>query len=68
LEPEAMAAAIDAALRMPLAERQARHRRMYRHLAAHDIDRWAESFLAALMESRQQPRLFDNIRQLFAVR
>jgi hypothetical protein len=41
---------------------------MYRHLAAHDIDRWAESFLAALMESRQQPRLFDNIRQLFAVR
>ena len=68
LEPEAMAAAIDAALRMPLGERQARHRRMYRHLAAHDIDRWAESFLAALMESRQQPRLFDNIRQLFAVR
>ena len=67
-EPEAIAAAIDAALQMPLAERQARHRRMYRHLAAHDIDRWAESFLAALMESRQQPRLFDNIRQLFAVR
>ena len=68
LEPEAMAAAIDAALRMPLAERQARHRRMYRHLAAHDIDRWAESFLAALMESQQQPGLLDNIRQLFAVR
>ena len=68
LEPEAMGAAIDAALRMPLADRQARHRRMYRHLSAHDIDRWAESFLAALMESRQQPRLFDNIRQLFVVR
>lgn len=68
LEPEAMGASIDAALRMPLADRQARHRRMYRHLSAHDIDRWAESFLAALMESRQQPRLFDNIRQLFVVR
>jgi len=67
-EPEGIAAAIDTALQMPLAERQARYRRMYRHLAAHDIDRWAESFLAALMESRQQPRLFDNIRQLFAVR
>ena len=67
-EPEGIATAIDAALQMPLGERQARHRRMYRHLAAHDIDRWAESFLAALMESRQQPRLFDNIRQLFAVR
>src|SRR5579872_7288464 len=46
-EPEGIAAAIDAALQMPLGERQARHRRMYRHLAAHDIDRWAESFLAA---------------------
>ena len=67
-EPEGIAVAIDTALRMPLAERQARHRRMYRHLAAHDIDSWAESFLQALTESRQQPRLFDNIRQLFAVR
>ncbi|HEV2186394.1 MAG TPA: trehalose-6-phosphate synthase [Stellaceae bacterium] len=67
-EPEAMAAAIDGALRMPLAERQARHRRMYRHLAANDIDRWAERFLAALAESRQPATLFDNIRQLFQVR
>jgi trehalose 6-phosphate synthase len=67
-ETEAMAAAIDAALRMPLPERQARYHRMYRHLAANDIDRWAERFLAALAESRQQPRLFDNIRQLFAAR
>jgi trehalose 6-phosphate synthase len=67
-ETEAMATAIDAALRMPLAERQARHKRMYRHLAANDIDHWAERFLAVLAESRQHPRLFDNIRQLFAVR
>jgi trehalose 6-phosphate synthase len=68
LESEGMAAAIDSALQMPLAERQERHRRMYRHLAANDIDRWAERFLTALAESRQQPRLFDNIRQLFATR
>ena len=67
-EPEAIAAAIDTALQMPLPERQTRHRRMYRHLAANDIDRWAESFLAALMESRHPPRIFDNLRQLFAVR
>ena len=67
-EPEAMAAAIDAALQMPLDERQRRYRRMYRHLAVHDIDRWAESFLAALMESRHPPRIFNNLRQLFAVR
>jgi trehalose 6-phosphate synthase len=67
-EPEAMAAAIDTALQMPLAERRERHRRMYRHLAANDIDRWADRFLAALAESQQGPRLFDNIRQLFAAR
>jgi trehalose 6-phosphate synthase len=67
-EPEAMAAAIEAALRMPRAERQARYRRMFRHLAVNDIDRWAESFLSALMESRQPLRLFENIRQLFAAR
>jgi trehalose 6-phosphate synthase len=53
---------------MPLAERQERYRRMFRHLAANDIDGWAESFLAALMESRQPLRIFDNLRQLFAVR
>src|SRR6202034_1192243 len=34
LESEAMAAAIDSALRMPLPERMARHRGMFRHLAA----------------------------------
>jgi trehalose 6-phosphate synthase len=67
-ESEAMAGAIDAALQMPLDERQGRYRRMYRHLAVNDIDRWAESFLSALMESRQSPRIFSNLRQLFAVR
>lgn len=67
-ETEGMAAAIDAALQMPLDERQRRYRRMFRHLAANDIDRWAESFLSALLESRQPPSMFSNLRQLFAVR
>jgi trehalose 6-phosphate synthase len=67
-EPEAVAAAIDTALQMPLPERQARYRRMYRHLAANDIDRWAESFLTALTDARHPSRIFSNLRQLFAVR
>jgi trehalose 6-phosphate synthase len=67
-EPEAMAASIDTALKMPLSERQARHRRMFRHLAGNDIDRWAERFLAALVESRQPVGFFDNLRQIFAAR
>jgi trehalose 6-phosphate synthase len=66
-EPEAMAAAIDGALQMPLAERQTRHQRMFRHLAANDIDRWAERFLAALAESRQ-PGLLNNLWERIAVR
>ena len=68
LEAEAMATAIDGALRMPLSERQSRHRSMFRHLAANDIDRWAERFLAALTESRQPGTLFENLRQLFVAR
>jgi len=69
LEAEAIAKAIDEALQMPLAERKDRHRRMYRHLAVNDIDRWAERFLTALAESQHHaPRLLDNLRQLFAVR
>jgi trehalose 6-phosphate synthase len=67
-EPEAVAAAIDAALQMPLAERQTRYRRMFRRLAANDIDGWAESFLAALMEARSPSSIFTNLRQLFAAR
>jgi trehalose 6-phosphate synthase len=67
-ESEAVAQAIDDALRMPLNERQARHRGMLRHLLANDIDSWAEAFLAALAESRQPAGLFFNLRQLFAAR
>jgi trehalose 6-phosphate synthase len=67
-ETEAVAHAIDDALRMPLDERKARHRGMFRHLIANDIDRWAEAFLAALVESRQPAGLFSNLRQFFAAR
>src|SRR5580704_2737869 len=68
LETEAMAAAIDTALKMPLAERQQRYRRMFSHLAANDIDRWAERFLAALGETPQPIRILDNLRHIFAAR
>jgi trehalose 6-phosphate synthase len=67
-EPEAMAAAIDHALHMPLAERQARHRGMFRHLVENDIDRWAQRFLAALTESRQPTGLLNNLWERFAAR
>jgi trehalose 6-phosphate synthase len=67
-EPEGMAEAIKIALDMPLEERVERQRGMYEHLLANDIDRWAESFLTALGESREQPGLLKGLRQLFAQR
>ncbi|HLJ71012.1 MAG TPA: alpha,alpha-trehalose-phosphate synthase (UDP-forming) [Roseiarcus sp.] len=67
-ETEGMAAAIKAALEMPLDERKARFQRMYDHLVENDIDRWAERFLSALGETREQPGLLSSLRQLFAVR
>jgi trehalose 6-phosphate synthase len=63
-ETEAMAEAIKTALEMPLAERQERHNRMFNHLAANDIDRWAERFLAALAECRQQSGIFPGFTSL----
>jgi trehalose 6-phosphate synthase len=63
-----MAAAIKAALEMPLNERKKRFQRMYDHLAENDIDRWADRFLLALGETREQPGLLSSLRQLFAVR
>jgi trehalose 6-phosphate synthase len=64
-EPDAMTEAIKTALDMPLAERQDRHSRMFNHLVANDIDRWAERFLAALVESRPRSRVLDGLQQLF---
>jgi trehalose 6-phosphate synthase len=65
-ETEAMAAAIKTALEMPLAERRKRHERMFAHLAANDIDRWAGRFLTALGEARQRPGILDGLRRFFA--
>ena len=67
-ETEGMAEAIKNALEMPLEDRKERQQRMFEHLAANDIDRWAERFLAALGESREQPGLLRGLRQLFAQR
>jgi trehalose 6-phosphate synthase len=67
-EAEAVATAIKQALEMPLEERIARHKRMFAHLAANDIDLWAETFLNALGETREQPSLLNSLRQLFVLR
>jgi trehalose 6-phosphate synthase len=65
-EPEAVAAAIGQALDMPIEERRERHKAMFDHLSTNDIDLWAETFLNALGETREQPRLLQSLRQLFA--
>jgi trehalose 6-phosphate synthase len=65
-EHEAVAAAINTALEMPLAERRRRYERMFAHLAANDVDRWAKRFLTALGEARQRPRILDGLRRFFA--
>jgi trehalose 6-phosphate synthase len=67
-EAEGVAAGIKQALAMPLDERKDRHARMFDHLAVHDIDRWAERFLAALGEARERPGLMKGLRSLFAQR
>lgn len=43
-----VAAALQQALHMPLAERQERHSAMLAHLRRHDITRWREDYVAAL--------------------
>src|SRR4029079_14691935 len=47
-DQEAMAAAIDQALSMPLDERQARHSNMVKVLSENDIKGWGARFIAAL--------------------
>ena len=47
-DQEAVAAAIDQALSMPLDERKARHSEMIAALSANDIKDWGERFLTAL--------------------
>ena len=64
-ETEGMAAAIKTALQMPLEERRARHSAMFAQIEKNDIDRWAESFLARLGETRK-PHFITQLRSLFA--
>jgi trehalose 6-phosphate synthase len=48
-DTEAVAAAINRALAMPLEERRERHQAMYETLLHNDIAHWAERFIATLM-------------------
>ena len=63
-ETEGMAQAIRIALEMPLDERQSRYRSMYATIEKNDIDRWAETFLAKLSETRRS-FLIGQLRSLF---
>jgi trehalose 6-phosphate synthase len=63
-ECDAVAAALKRALGMPSFERRERHGPMLEHLLVHDIDHWAESYLAALAETRQRPSLMGDLRAL----
>jgi trehalose 6-phosphate synthase len=51
-DPDSVAAAIARALAMPLAERKARHAKLYAALLANDISKWGDRFLAALMGTK----------------
>jgi trehalose 6-phosphate synthase len=61
-ESDAVAAALKRALEMPLFERRERHGPMLEHLLVHNIERWAEDYLAALAETRQRPSLMSDLR------
>jgi trehalose 6-phosphate synthase len=61
-ESDAVAAALKRALGMPLFERRERHAPMLEHLLVHNIELWAESYLAALAETRQRPSLMSDLR------
>ncbi len=63
-ETEGMAQAMRAALEMPLEERRARYSSMYERIEKNDIDRWAETFLAKLTETRRS-FLIGQLRSLF---
>ncbi|RYB03030.1 alpha,alpha-trehalose-phosphate synthase (UDP-forming) [Lichenibacterium ramalinae] len=63
-ETEGMAQAMRVALEMPLDERQARFKVMFERISRNDIDRWAETFLAKLSETRRS-FLIGQLRSLF---
>ena len=62
-ETDAVAAALKRALEMPLEERRERHAPMLAHLLENDIKKWAEDYLATLVDgpagaqsARRHPR------------
>lgn len=63
-ETEGMAQAIRGALEMPLDERRSRFQSMFARIEKNDIDRWAETFLAKLSETRRS-FLIGQLRSLF---
>jgi trehalose 6-phosphate synthase len=63
-ETEGMAQAMRTALEMPLDERKARFSAMFERISRNDIDRWAETFLAKLSETRRS-FLIGQLRSLF---
>ncbi len=66
-ETDAVASALKRALEMPLAERRERHEPMLAHLLENDISKWAEDYLAALVEGAPARNLLAGIRELFGV-
>ena len=52
-DTEAVGAAINRALAMPLEERRARHATMLEVLTKNDIAHWAERFIATLMRPQR---------------
>ena len=58
-DTEAVAAAINRALSMPLVERRERHAAMYDTLVRNDIAHWAERFIATLTRPRVANWPFD---------
>ena len=66
-DPDAMADAMDCALRMPLAERQARWRSLFKAIEHRTPVLWGRSFLAALMRTTlPQSRLVPRVAASFA--
>ena len=59
-DQEAVAAAIDQALSMPLDERKARHAEMIKALSANDIKDWGERFLTVLVRPQAGLRLIQQ--------
>ncbi len=64
-ETDAVAAALKRALEMPLDERRERHAPMLAHLMENDIKKWAEDYLAALVEGPPARSLLAGIRAFF---